>query len=186
MDPDHPVQIADREIGAVIEKDRRVRAGPAIDGVVTAHAIDGIVAGSSNELLARARSNNHLICCHSAGGRNRDRRVGELERLDIGQEDLVESVKTRGPWVIHPCHTAERGDREVAAVLEKDRRVGAGTAVDGVVAAPPIQRVVGGGTIQCVVRVLPMTRMLLVGAIATVVSANWSDSTLVSKTSSKA
>ena len=36
--------------------------------------------------------------------------------------------------MIHPCHTAERGDRKVATVLEKDRRVGAGTAIDAVVA----------------------------------------------------
>ena len=129
------------------EKDRRVRAGPAIDGVVAAPPVQRVVGAGTRQCLRGRATDDEGV----AGRLDRDRDIRELDVFDVGQENVIECVDTdtRCIGVLDPDHAAEIADREIGAVLEKYRRVRAGPAIDGVVAAPPVQRVVGAGTQQC-------------------------------------
>ena len=90
LDPDHAAEIADREIGAVLEKDRRVRAGPAIDGVVAAPPVQRVVGAGTRQCLRGRAADDEGV----AGRLDRDRDIRELDVFDVGQENVIECVDT--------------------------------------------------------------------------------------------
>ena len=116
----------------------------AVDGVVPAAPIYRVVATGAKQCLRPSAADDEVV----AVGLDCGSGISELELLDVGQEHLVVGIRTRARIAIESRDTAEIGDREIGAVAEEDGRVGSAAAVDGVVPAAPIYRVVATGAKQ--------------------------------------